>query len=197
MSLWRRVYTERRSVMLPVIALLVINAAVLLLGVLPLKRSVVTSEQAAIDARIDLGNARRFDMQAKAERDGKDRAVAELQKFYAEILPKGYGRAVEVTNYWLDQVARQYGVVFRTGAWQQEDVRDSRLTNFKGKVTLTGDYADIRKFLYHVETAEQFVIIEEVALAQANTAQANSVIEVSLSVSTYYLTAPGLEAPIK
>ena len=197
MSLWQRVYTERRRVLLPVIALLAINGGVLLLGVLPLKRSVTLAEQSAVEARIDLANAQRQEMQARAQLDGRDRAVVELQKFYEQILPPTFARATVVTNFWLQGVAEQAGITFHSGQWQSDAVRDSRLIEYTGQVTLTGDYSDIRQFLYRVETAEQFVIIESVDLSQSSTAQDQSVIEVTLAVSTYYLAPAARGARVK
>ena len=56
------------------------------------------------------------------------------------------------------------------------------------EVTLVGEYSDIRRFLYEVETAEEFLIIEKVALSQPNAAQGGGQLEVALSVATYFLT---------
>ena len=42
MSLWRRIYLERRAVVLPLVVLLVANVAALALAVFPLKRSVAS-----------------------------------------------------------------------------------------------------------------------------------------------------------
>ena len=186
---WSRIYGERRTVLLPVIVLLVVNVGVLLLGVLPLRRGVTTAADGAVTARMDLANARRLEVQAKAQRDGTDRAVVETQKFYEDVLPGSFAEGIQVTNFWLQGVAAEYGVKFRTGQWEPEEVRESTLIQLTGTATLTGDYSDIRKFLYHVETAEQFVVIEAVELSQANLAQADADIEVTLNISTYYLAS--------
>ena len=191
MSLWKRIYLERRRVLLPVIALLAIKVGVLLLVVLPLARSVTLAERGALDARLDLATAQRQQTQAAAQRDGRDRAIVELQKFYDDVLPGSIAHATEVTNFWLQGVAEQYGVRFHSGAWAPDDVRDSSLIVYTGQVTLTGDYSDIRKFLYHVETAEQFVIVDAVELSRASAVQDESAIEVALTVSTYYLAPAG------
>ena len=90
MSLWRRVYAERRAVVLPLLVALVANVAVLALGVFPLERSVAGAETAALDAKSDLANARREDMQAKTARTSMERGDVELKKFYAEILPHDF-----------------------------------------------------------------------------------------------------------
>lgn len=197
MTLWSRIFAERRAVLLPVIVLLVVNVAVLLLGVLPLSRSVTSVADAAASARLDLANARRVEVQAKAQRDGTDRAVLEMRKFYDDVLPTSFAEGIRVTNFWLQGVAAEYGVKFRTGQWEPEDIRDSRLIQLTGTATLTGDYSDIRKFLYHVETAEQFVVIESVELSQANVGQADADIEVTLKISTYYLAPDAREARAK
>jgi hypothetical protein len=187
MSLWARVYRERRGVLLPVVVLIAINLVVLALVVLPLQASVSSSADGALAARAELAAAKRLELDVRKQKDSKERAGVELQKFYADILPASFSEAVDVTNYWLDRVARDAGVRFQSGSWEPEEVRDSRLIQYSGSVTLTGDYAEIRKFLYDVETAEEFVIIEEVALSSSNTAQPSSDIELSLKVSTYFL----------
>jgi hypothetical protein len=184
-------------VLLPVLVLLVVNVAVLLIGVFPLGRSVTNAADEAANARLDLANARRLEVQAKAQRDGTERAVVEMRKFYDDVLPASFAEGISVTNFWLQGVAAEYGVKFRTGQWEPEEVRDSRLTQLTGMATLTGDYSDIRKFLYHVETAEQFVVIESVELSQANLVEANADIEVTLKISTFYLAPEVREARTK
>jgi hypothetical protein len=61
--------------------------------------------------------------------------------------------------------------VLRSGHWEPEPIKDSRLIRVSGTVTLVGDYANIRRFLYEVETAQEFVVIERVALSEANSTQ--------------------------
>ena len=197
MNLWRRIFNERRRVLLPLVVTLIVNVAVLALVVFPLKRAVASAELSAREATATLASARREDLLAKQARTGKERADVELQKFYAEILPKSYAGATEVADYWLGVVADETGLTFRTGQWERETVRDSQLTKVTGKVTLTGEYANMRRFLYNVETAQEFVIVEKVELSQANTTQASSLLEVSLSVATYYLSPAEPGAPAK
>ena len=49
---------------------------------------------------------------------------------------------------------------------------------------LTGDYADMRDFIYDLETSPEFVTIEGIALAEDP--QQEGVLALSLSLSTYY-----------
>ena len=188
MSLWRRVYAERRAIVLPLAVALVANVAVLALGVFPLERSVAGAESAALEAKADLANARREDMQAKTARTSMERGDVELKKFYAEILPHDYGSAIDILNFSLGDAADDVNLKFQTGQWDREAIRDSSLTKVTGKITLTGDYANIRQFLYNLETATEFVVVEKVELTEANTVRATTALEVQLAVATYYLT---------
>jgi hypothetical protein len=186
-SLWQRVFSERRAVLLPLVIAFVANIGVLALGVIPLRQAVKGAEQGAIDARIRLANARRADLAAKTSRDGKDRADVEMTKFYSEVLPRDYNSAMALTSYWLAKIAGESRLRFKSGTYTNKPVQDSNLVKFTAKVDLAGDYADIRRFLYEVETAQQFVIIESVHLSQEGAQQPGSGLEVSLNVATYYV----------
>ncbi len=177
--------------LLPLLVALVANAGVLGAGRLAAEaRGRRRRKSRRARRRATLAAARREDLLAKQARTGKERADVELQKFYAEILPQDVcgrhrGRRLLAGR----RGRRDRPAPSGAGQWERETIRDSQLTKVTGKVTLTGEYANIRRFLYNVETAQEFVIIEKVELSQANTAQASSLLEVSLSVATYFLGA--------
>ena len=192
MSLTRRVYADRRKVMLPLLVFLIVNLAVV--GVVfYLESDVDAAEAARQQAILDLGTAKKAETDAKAQRISKERADVELRTFYSDVLPKNLASAVSVTNFWLGRIAAESRLAFRVGNYDHEQVRGSQLTKVTGEIKLTGEYADVRRFLYDVETAEEFVIIEKVELSQPNTVQGSSQLELSLSIATYYLTEqPGV-----
>jgi hypothetical protein len=191
MSLVRRVFTERRAVLIPLVIFLAGNIAVLALVVWPLQRAVDGAQDAQYQAAKDVEAARRSEADAKAGRASKERAETELRTFYNDILPKDFNSAVGVANFWLGRTADEARVAFKTGQWDREEVsKDSRLSRVTGQVTLIGEYANVRKFLYEVETAQEFVIIEKVELSEASTTQNNNLLELGLSVATYFLTDP-------
>jgi hypothetical protein len=186
MSLTRRVFTERRKAILPLLVFLVVNAAVAGL-VLYLERNVQAEEDARMEAVLALDSARKLEITAKAQRISKERADVELRRFYGEILPSDLRTSVNVTNFWLGRIAEGTRLTYRAGNYDHEQLRDSRLVKVTGAIKLVGEYADIRRFLYEVETAEEFVIIERVELSQPSAAQGNSQLELALSIATYYL----------
>jgi len=189
MSLWRRIYVERRRVILPLAIAIVVNVAVLGLAVLPLQGGVTSSEIQASEAAASLADARRVEHQARDAQASKQRATEELQKFYTEVLPKDLHTAENTTGLWLTQAAKDAGLVFKGSHFEYAEVRDSRLSRAYTKVTLQGRYPNIRKFLYAVETAQEFIIVERVELAQqGDQPSANGLLEVLLLVSTYFVT---------
>jgi Tfp pilus assembly protein PilO len=188
MSLVTRVFSERRAVLVPLTIFLVGNLLVLGLVVWPLQRAVAGAEDARFAAAQRVTAARKLEADAKAQRASKERADVELRQFYGEILPKDFQGAVKVTNFALQRLAEESRVMLRSGQWDPEPIRDSRLSRMTGQVTLIGDYANIRRFLYEVETAQEFVIIESVELSQATVGPNESQLELQLKVATYYLS---------
>lgn len=190
MSLWRRVFEERRRVLLPLAVAVIVNAAVLMLAVLPLARNVASTEEAAIQASVDLANARLLERQAKDASASKARAEQELTRFYGEQLPRDFASASRTTNRWLQEAARESGLQFKGSHFDWDEVRDSQLSRAFATVNLSGRYADVRQFLYAVETAKEFMVVEKVALNQTDVVggSTNSPLEVVLTVSTYFVT---------
>ena len=61
---------------------------------------------------------------------------------------------------------------------------DSPLARLRTTLVLSGGYRNVRRFIYELETAPAFVVIEEVLLEQGTGDTADLVL--TLGVSTYY-----------
>lgn len=188
MSLWRRIYEERRRVLLPLLAAAAVNLAIFLFVVLPLGRSVASNEAAAQQAAVGLLSARQALSQARDAAAGRERADEQLQQFYTTVLPSGFAEAASATNRWLQDAARGAGLEYLGANFGSEAVRESRLSRASSDVTLRGRYVDIRRFLHAVEAAERFLIVEEVELRQPSRADRAGLLEVGLVVSTFFVT---------
>lgn len=186
MTMWRRVMTERRGLVVPLLAGLAINIGVLALGVFPLQASVSGDEERAITIKSDLANAQRLERLANDTRTSQQRADEELKKFYSEVLPNNHAEARDLLYSQLRTIARQTGLAFSGSSFEPEEVDDSSLMRFREDVTLTGDYSNIRRFLYDVETAEEFFIVQSVKLGPSNQRTGSGSLEVVLSIATYY-----------
>ena len=191
MTLLRRIFEERRRVLLPVTIALIANVAVLVVAVFPLQAAVSIASSRVSEVMRDLGEARLAERQAAAARASKERADRELARFYTDVLPASFGTARQTTNIWLYEAARDAGLEFKGSHFDSETIRDSSLSRAFSKITLQGRYPNIRKFLYAVETAREFIVIEKVELAQqGDRLAANGVLQVSLTVSTYFVSRP-------
>ena len=184
MRLWRRIYVEQRAVVLPLIIVLAANVGVLALAVLPLAQSVSSLDNDAMKSTVNLAKARMVEKTAKDARASKERADLELKKFYAEILPGNFTSARKLVAF-LSKTAVDVGLTYEDSQTEQSDVKDSQLERMTAKVRLRGDYQNIRRFLYAVETAPEFVIVERVALAQAADLRASNTgaLEVTLDIA--------------
>jgi Tfp pilus assembly protein PilO len=190
MSLWRRVYEERKRVVLPLLILLAANVAAFVGGVLPLGQRVTAAEGARDEARFALANAQLRYRQAKDALAGRERAEQDLRRFYTEVLPRDQATATRATNVWLAQAAKADGLEFTASNASQAPERDSPLSKASATVSLLGRYPNIRQFLHGVESAEEFIIIERVELSESEQNQpgAGTPLTVQLRVSSYYPT---------
>jgi len=188
MSLPGRIFRERRRVIVPLLVFLLANAAGL--GyVFWLQQSMDAAQASRDKALAELTLARKNKKDAEGQKGSKELAEVELRKFYGEVLPKDLPAALNVLNFWLSRVASTAHVSYRAGSYDHDQVRDSRLTRVTGDITLSGDYANVRRFLYELETSQEFIIIEKVQLSQPNAAQGgNAQLEVALTVATYFVT---------
>ena len=66
-------------------------------------------------------------------------------------------------------------------------VKGSALSKLTTTYTLTGDYRDVRRFIYSMETAPEFIILEDVGLTSAGGEQAASrTLAMNLAIATYF-----------
>ncbi len=189
MTLSRRVLSERRGLMIPLLSALAINIGVLVLGVFPLQASVAGDETRAGMVQRDLAEAQRLQRVANDTRGSQQRADQDLKKFYSDVLPASYADARTLLYLRLRTISRQTGLAFADSTFDPEPVDDSSLMRLRVDATLTGEYSNIRRFLYDLETAEEFFIVESVKLAPSSAKDGGGSLEVVLEVATYYLGA--------
>jgi Tfp pilus assembly protein PilO len=180
----RRIVIEKRRFVLPILIGLVANVAMYALVVYPLASSVAGGEARAAAATAALKAAERDQASAAATVAGKARAEQELAKFYAEVLPRDLGAANKTMYLQVAQLAGECGLRYTRRAMEEEPVRQSKLAALTMTMTLEGSYADIRRFIYKIETGEPFVVIDNVALGQGR--EANGPLALTLVLSTFY-----------
>lgn len=182
-----RVVREHRAALVPLVIALVLNLIVLIAIVLPgADRAAANEARAAAAVRAQTAAAADL-ARAEASREGTTKASSDLDTFYDRVLPADLAAARRLTHVRFQQKAREYGVRYERAATRDEEVPGSQLDRLSSSMTLSGDYDDIRALLYDLEIAEDFFIIDSVALSEGT--DANEPLSLALTVSTYYRTA--------
>ena len=189
----RRVFLERRIVILPLVVAIAANAAIFGLIVYPSSGRVARAEEQERSALQELDAAQReFAAATRTQRD-KARAEEDLRKFYTEVLPADLAGARRATYLHLTQLAKDAGLQYQR---RQEKSREPRaedqdrgttLARFDITMVLEGDYEGVRQFLRDVEASDGFIVIDNIGLAEGTDRSSTLVLTVELS--TFYRAA--------
>jgi hypothetical protein len=189
MSLTQRILREKRRFIAPLTIAILANVVAYAVVVFPLGRQVAAAEQQMRTAREGLRRARAEFQQAKATVTGKQQADASLRQFYQDVLPASSSAAQRVTYLRLAQLARAADVRLERGANSISQEKDSTLSKLSTSYTLSGEYEDVRQFIYSLETAPEFVVLENVTLSSDQ--QAGRGLAVQIEIATYFRSADG------
>ena len=179
-----RVVGEHRTALLPLVVVLAANIIALVAVVYPLGQRVAANEQRAETAERLMSQAAADFRRAETLRDAQTQATKDLETFYAEVLPANVAAARRILQLRLQQVAREHGVQYQGSGTMEEAIRDSTLLRLTMSVRLAGEYDDIRAFLYDLERSKDFVVVDNIKLAEGN--EPDAPLAVFLQVSTYY-----------
>jgi hypothetical protein len=184
MTLGRRILREKRKLVVLLTAGALINIGLFALVVLPLSNRLRAAEAEAQNAAAALAASRNDLAAARATVTGKTTADAELQKFYDEVLPPDVSGARRITYLKIDQLARKANLRVGTKRFDRRVERESTLEKAVIDVSLSGDYPGVRQFIYALETAPEFLVLENVALAQGD--ERTRGLNVKVELATYY-----------
>jgi Tfp pilus assembly protein PilO len=182
-----RVMRDYRAWVIPVGLVLAASIAVLILVVLPMSASADAAEQRARTANEARVAAARELADAQATRDAQAQSAKDLDEFYADVLPADVRTAARLMTLKLSQLARDHNVTFERNQLSPEALRNSSLERLRVSYALTGQYNDIRRLIYDIETSADFIVIDNVFLAEGQNADAP--LALTLDLSTFYRTA--------
>jgi hypothetical protein len=187
-ELLRRVLAEHRPLLLTLVVALVANIAAYALVVRPRG---LKAAGAADRAAAAAGAVRAAELELAAARalvEGKRRADEELNAFYQRVLPADLSAARRMTYASLPALARRTNVRYeqrRSGVEASND--EARLGRFTIRMVLQGEYESFRNFIFQLESAPEFVIIDDVTLTES---AANEPLTLTIDLSTYFRLRP-------
>lgn len=186
-ALVRRVVAEHRRLVLGLGIAVLVNALVYTFVVYPLSDRVANVAERERAAEQALAQAKAGHDQASGTLTGKSRAASELTTFYQDVLPQDLVGARRLTYLRLARLARESGLDYRRASYAPVVESGSTLTRLQIQLVLSGTYADMRTFIYQLETAPEFVVIDNVHLAEG--ADDGGSLVVTLDLSTYFRNA--------
>ena len=187
MTLFRRVMAENRRLVYPLIGAVLVNAALFIAVVYPLSLKVANGERDAQAAASARRAAQAEHDAARATVSGKKSADEELKKFYSAVLPPDQSAARRIVYAKVDMLASKANLKQGPGGIEPTQERGSQLGKLTATIVLSGDYRNIRKFIHDLETAPEFLIIENVALSQGT--ERDRGLTVVVKLATYFRVA--------
>ena len=104
------------------------------------------------------------------------------------MLPQDLAGARRLTYLRLARLARESNLEYQRSQYAPEVNDDSTLTRLQIQMVLSGTYAQMRDFIYQLETAPEFVVIDNIQLAEGSEGTGSLV--VTLDLSTYFRAVP-------
>jgi len=184
MTLVRRIVIEKRSVLWPLAVGLLLNIAAYALIVRPKEMKVKSADVRSAAAAQALKAADRDLASARALVAGKSQAEEALSTFYNKVLPADFSAARRMTFTRLPDLAQRTNVMWASRTSEVEKVQgDARLGRVHIRTIISGQYENVRQFIYELESSPEFIIIDDVTLSQGD---ADKPLNLTLQLSTYY-----------
>lgn len=188
MNIARRIFTEKRAFIVPLLLAVVANLLVYTLVVYPLRVKSRGAADRAKNAVTTLRAAEQDFAAARALVTGKSRAEQELLTFYGKVLPADQLSALRLTYGPLPALARKANVKVLSRRWTPEPPKpDARVARLVVHVSLEGDYEAFRQFVYALETAPEFVVVDDVTISLEDPGKP---LTFKLELSTYIRWVP-------
>jgi Tfp pilus assembly protein PilO len=185
MTLWQRIFVEKRILIIPLAVAIVANIAFYGLVVYPRGVKLASAAGRAAAATNSLKAAERDYESANALVLGKSRAEQELSTFYDKVLPADLTSARRLTYATLPALAKRSDVQYQQSRYDPEKLeeKDARLGRLHIRMVLVGDYEGFRRFIYEFESSPEFVILDDFTMTQSDPAKP---LTLTLDMSAYY-----------
>jgi len=180
----RRILLEKRAIVLPLAIALVANILAYVIVVRPLEVKSAGAADRARQTAVALTAAEKELATARALVSGKADADQELSSFYQKVLPADLAAARRLTYASLPELAKKTGVRYEARtALNEESDKSTKLGRMKLSMVLEGDYRNIRQFIFELESAANFVIIDDLTITEKSAGDPQ---QLKINMSTYF-----------
>ena len=179
-----QIFGDYRRLILALAVVAIVNMAVDALVIYPLSLKVGSSERRAATVTEQLRAAQKDSDGVHATLAKTGQAESDLARFYKDVLPADISGARRLTYARLASMASEHNLNIVQRSYALDDSYKGRLERLQIEMSINGEYPDIRDFIYAVETAPEFVVIENVGVTEG--ARAQSGLTVALRLATYF-----------
>jgi Tfp pilus assembly protein PilO len=183
-ALVAQIVGDYRRVLAPLVIAALANVGLFVLAVYPLTLKVAASERREAAAQATLREARRDSGVVHGLLQRTEQADKDLARFYDDVLPRDVGGARRLTYARLASLAQEHSLKIVRRTYALDDTRRGRLDRLEIVMDVNGVYDDIRDFLYALETSPEFVVIENVDIAEGS--KTGSGLNASFHLATYF-----------
>ena len=185
MTISKRILAEKRTLIVPLVLAILVNIGVYAFAVYPLGIRSASAVDRAVAAAAALRAATKDFAAARDLISGKQRADEELATFYGEVLPADASEARRKTYTPVVEIARKANVTFLSQSTEldEKEAKKTGLGRLHTRIVFQCSYENFRAFIYELESAPAFMIIDVVTLAQADQGKP---LALTIEMSTYY-----------
>ena len=185
-----RIMADRRLLVTVLALLAAVNVVGLVVVFGPLRSRVQGLTERATSASLAASSAARELAAAKATSAGRRKADTDITRFYTEILPASQPAARQMTYVRLAQLARDSNLSYehRSFGFERPE-KEGVLSRATLSMSVAGTYRDLRRFIYRLESGDEFVVIQQVGVTQGD--DPDDLLSASLTLATYFKAVDG------
>ena len=122
-------------------------------------------------------------VQKENYRNGMEKARDDMKHLAGDVLSTRQRRMIGV-QLEIAKLTREYGIALDRVRYETEALDEGALERFAIVVPLAGGYSNLRKFIQSVESSDNFLVIERVALG---TGKSQDIVELNITLATYFI----------
>ena len=122
-------------------------------------------------------------VQKEDYRKALEKSRDDMKRLAREVLSTRQRRMIGV-QLEIAKLAREFGIALDRVRYENEPLDNGALERFAIVVPLSGGYSNLRKFIQSVESSDNFLVIERVALGSG---KSTDVLELDITLATYFI----------
>lgn len=181
-----------------VVVWLAINLVVALLVNAPRALMVTSRDEQSARLAAQVGQQNRDVSKLREEYARITSGNSGIQNFYDVVLSTKQQRLINFQKE-LRDIAKQFNINYDSVSYPREYFPKEKVAKFGAVMPMNGSYANLREFVERIEASQNFIVIEQIQLA--NSKEGGVILSLGINLATYFVdpeipepTTPGQAA---